>query len=110
MTTTKFIVVKFNFNNEITNWNNKTYETKEDANNAGNSWRNDCTVDQNIRKGRWFEIKEIKTYYAKSNKEHYTFRALDLSDARYWIINHLDCSQEWTLGEVLNPTTQVDTV
>jgi len=48
----------------------------------------------------------MKTYYAKSNKEHYTFRALDLSDARTWIQNHLDCSQEWTLGELLNPTRQ----
>jgi len=43
----------------------------------------------------------MKTYYAKSNKEHYTFRALDLSDARNWIINHLDTSQEWVFGEVL---------
>ena len=48
----------------------------------------------------------MKTYYAKSNKEHYTFRASNISDARTWIQNHLDCSQEWTLGEVLNPTRQ----
>jgi hypothetical protein len=52
----------------------------------------------------------LRTYYAKSNKEHYTFRALNISDARHWIINHLDTSQEWTLGEVMNPPTQVDTV
>lgn len=59
MKNSKFTVVKFNFNNEITNWNNKSYVTEQDALNAGNSWKNDCTVDQNIRKGRWFEIKEI---------------------------------------------------
>lgn len=46
----------------------------------------------------------MKTFYAKSKKEHYTFRALTLADARNWIINHLDCSQEWTLGEIINPT------
>lgn len=60
MTTPKFIVVKFNFENEITNWSNKSYATKEAAENAGNSWKRDCTVDQNITKGRWFEIREIK--------------------------------------------------
>ena len=36
--------------------------------------------------------------------------AWNIHEARTWIQNHLDCSQEWTLGEVLNPTTQVDTV
>jgi hypothetical protein len=46
----------------------------------------------------------LRTYYAKSEFEHYTFRASNISDARYWIINHLDCSQEWTLEEVINPT------
>ena len=55
-----FILVKFNFESELTNWNNKTYVSKEAATNAGNSWKNDCTVDQNIRKGRWFEIQEVK--------------------------------------------------
>lgn len=48
----------------------------------------------------------MKTYYAKSKLEHYTFRALTILDARHWIINHLDCSQEWILGEVINPTRQ----
>ena len=47
----------------------------------------------------------MRTYYAKSNKEHYTFRAKNIYEARTWIINHLDTSQEWTLGEVINPTT-----
>ena len=57
---TKFRVVKFNFDSEINDWTNKIYETRESAENAGNSWKRDCTVDQNIRKGRWFEIAEIK--------------------------------------------------
>jgi hypothetical protein len=48
----------------------------------------------------------MKTYYAKSKTEHYTFRAKNISDARNWIINHLDCSQEWTLGQIINPTKQ----
>ena len=60
-TQSNFIVVKFNFDSEITNWNNKSYANKEDALNAGNSWKNDCTVDNNIIKGRWFEIKEINS-------------------------------------------------
>jgi len=48
----------------------------------------------------------MKTYYAKSKKESYTFMAWNIHEARTWIQNHLDCSQEWTLGEVLNPTRQ----
>jgi hypothetical protein len=52
----------------------------------------------------------MKTYFAYSKKEQHQFKALNISDARHWIINHLDTSQEWTLGEVMNPTTQVDTV
>ena len=46
----------------------------------------------------------MRTYYARSEKEHYTFRAKNISDARIWIENHLDCSQQWTFGEVMNPT------
>ena len=34
----------------------KEYSTLESANNAGNSWKNDCTVDQNIRKERSFIV------------------------------------------------------
>lgn len=46
----------------------------------------------------------MKTYYARSSKGHYRFVALNLYEARTWIINHLDTSYEWTLGEILNPT------
>lgn len=42
----------------------------------------------------------MKTYFAKSEKEHYTFRAASLEDARHWVINHLDCSQTWDIGLV----------
>jgi len=59
MKTENFRLVKFYFGEEINQVNAKTYATKEDAKNAGNSWKLDCTVDQNIRKGRWFEIVEI---------------------------------------------------
>ena len=34
----------------------KEYATIEAATNAGNSWTGDCTVDQNIRKKRSFEL------------------------------------------------------
>ena len=48
----------------------------------------------------------MKTYYAKSKTESYTFMAWNIHEARTWIQNHLDCSQEWTVGEVINPTRQ----
>ena len=34
----------------------KEYATIEAATNAGNSWTGDCTVDQNTRKERSFEV------------------------------------------------------
>lgn len=46
----------------------------------------------------------MKTFYATSKVEHYTFKATNISDARHWVINHLDLSLEWTIGEVINPT------
>jgi|LakMenE18May11ns_1017448.scaffolds.fasta_scaffold9701880_5 hypothetical protein len=50
------------------------------------------------------EDEEIeKSYFAKSKKEYYTFRATDNEDARHWIINHLDTSQEWNYGLVVYP-------
>jgi len=57
---TTFKITKFIFDKELNNQNNKTYATKEDAQNAGNSWTRDCTVHSEIRKGRWFEITEVK--------------------------------------------------
>jgi len=53
-------VIKFWFGTELNNTNGKTYITKQYATNAGNSWQNDCTVDQNERKGRCFEVVEVK--------------------------------------------------
>jgi hypothetical protein len=41
-----------------------------------------------------------KTYYAKSATEHYTFRATDIIEARNWVLNNLDFTQEWTVGEI----------
>lgn len=46
----------------------------------------------------------MKTYFAYSKNEQHQFQAKNIFDARNWIINHLDCSQEWTLGQVINPT------
>lgn len=55
-----FKLTKFIFEKELNNSNGKTYATKEDAQNAGKSWELDCTVHAEIRKGRWFEVSEIK--------------------------------------------------
>ena len=43
---------------EINQINPKTYATKEDAINAGNSWLLDCTVHAEIRKSIGFEVIE----------------------------------------------------
>lgn len=53
-------VIKFVYDKELNNDNAKVYKTKEDATNAGNSWKRDCTVHAEIRKGRWFEVVEVK--------------------------------------------------
>ena len=54
-------LIKFIFGEEKNNDNSKTYATKEDATNAGNSWTRDCTVHEKIRESRWFEVKKITT-------------------------------------------------
>ena len=53
-------VIKFIYGKELNNDNAKTYLTKEAAKNAGNSWMRDCTVHAEIRKGRCFEIVQVK--------------------------------------------------
>ena len=55
---TTFKITKFVFDKELNNSNSKTYQTKEDALNAGNSWTKDCTIHAEIRRGRWFEVSE----------------------------------------------------
>lgn len=55
-----YTVTKFIYDKELNNSNTKTYATKDSAKNAGNSWQNDCTVHAEIRKGRRFEISEVK--------------------------------------------------
>lgn len=49
-------VIRLNFGYKLSGMTTKTYTTKEAAENAGNSWVRDCTVDQNIRRGRNFEV------------------------------------------------------
>lgn len=51
------IIKKVN-GSEINQINPKTYATKEDAINAGNSWLRDCTIHAEIRKSRGFEVIE----------------------------------------------------
>lgn len=53
-----YSIVKFNFDKPFAN-NSKTYKTKQDAENAGNSWKKDCTIHSVIREGFWFEIHEV---------------------------------------------------
>jgi len=55
---TTFKIIRKVYGQEMNNANLKTYNTKEDATNAGNSWVNDCTVHAEIRKGRWFVIQQ----------------------------------------------------
>ena len=56
--TTTFKIIRKVYGKEMNNANLKTYNTKEDAKNAGNSWVNDCTVHAEIRKGRYFDVIE----------------------------------------------------
>ena len=55
--TTYSIIKKVN-GSEINQINPKTYSTKEDAINAGNSWLNNCTIHAEIRITRGFEVIE----------------------------------------------------
>jgi hypothetical protein len=55
---TTYSIIKRNYGVEMNNINTKTYATKEDATNAGNSWLRDCTIHAKIRKGRNFEVIE----------------------------------------------------
>ena len=55
---TTFSIIKRVYGQEMNQVNIKTYATKEDATNAGNSWLRDCTVHAEIRKGRNFEVIE----------------------------------------------------
>ena len=55
--TTYSIIKKVN-GSSINQINPKTYSTKEDAINAGNSWLNNCTIHAEIRITRGFEVIE----------------------------------------------------
>jgi hypothetical protein len=55
-----FKIIKRIYGAELNQVNPKTYATKEDAINAGNSWENDCTVHSDLRKPRNFEVVEVE--------------------------------------------------
>lgn len=55
---TTFSVIKRVYGVEMNQVNVKTYASKEDATNAGNSWLKDCRVHAEIRKGRNFEVNK----------------------------------------------------
>ncbi|CAB5223658.1 hypothetical protein UFOVP388_4 [uncultured Caudovirales phage] len=55
---TTYSIIKRIYGEEKNQINVKTYTTKEDAINAGNSWLRDCTIHAEIRKGRNFEVIE----------------------------------------------------
>jgi hypothetical protein len=46
----------------------------------------------------------MRTYYASSENGYYRFVAKNISEAKHWVINHLDSSKEWIVGEIINPT------
>ena len=50
-----------------------------------------------IKKGY---IATTKGYEGYLGKKEFRFSSEDLSDARHWVINHLDCSCEWDLKEI----------
>jgi hypothetical protein len=47
-------------------------------------------------------MKKTFAAYCAATKEHYTFRAVDLLDAKHWVINHLDCSKQWEVYSIDN--------
>ena len=40
--------------------------------------------------------------------ESYEFRAKDAEDARHWVINHLDCSNEWTVFNLEDEEAEIE--
>ena len=54
--TTTFKIIKRIYGEEMNQINPKTYATKEDAINDGNSWMRDCTVHAKVRDARNFEV------------------------------------------------------
>lgn len=53
-----YSIIKRVYGEELNQRNVKTYLSKEDATNAGNSWLRDCTIHAEIRKCRNFEVIE----------------------------------------------------
>ena len=53
-----YSIIKRNYGVEMNQVNPKTYASKEDAINAGNSWLKNCTIHTEIRKGWNFEVVE----------------------------------------------------
>jgi len=51
-----YSIIKRNYGVEMNQVNPKSYASKEDAINAGNSWLNNCTIHAEIRKGWNFEV------------------------------------------------------
>lgn len=50
-----------------------------------------------------FTVKFIaftKGYNGYTGEEQYDFEAENMEEARHWVINHLDCSCEWTIKEL----------
>jgi hypothetical protein len=54
-------------------------------------------------------MKKTFAAYCATTKEHYTFRALDLLDAKHWVINHLNTSNEWEVYAIDN-TKEKETI
>ena len=49
-------------------------------------------------KGKYLFIAfPTRQYSGQSDINSVTFRVNNLSDARHWVINHLDCSYQWDI-------------
>ena len=54
-----YAIIKRIYGEEMNQVVQKTYATKEDAINAGNSWQRDCTVHARVRDARNFEVIKV---------------------------------------------------
>ena len=49
-----------------------------------------------------YTISSTSNHEFANTPESYTIKAESVSDARHWIINHLDCSRAWKITNLEN--------
>ena len=45
-------------------------------------------------------MEKWKAVNRKDYNDSYEFKAKDYEEAKHWVINHLDCSNEWTIYNI----------